>query len=169
MEAGGAMAEVGLLPFARIALQVSWAVLPRYRSRFSKHQFNQPQLLAILCLMRYEDWTFREAEVRLGEHRELRQTLGAQSVIPAKRGKKTWRVHGVRAEMRRAFPQHLYRRRSLIESLFSSVKRKLSARAPGRSLRTQVRQALLLGLSFNLYRLKHRYLFPRMSTEPRLV
>ena len=304
------MAEVGLLPFARIALQVSRAVLPRYRSRFSKHQFTQPQLLAILCLMRYEDWTFREAEVRLGEHRELRQTLGlsnvpdfttlyrflqrlddqtidravdetvrrlrstqkkrrgrarvgvdatglaqgavstffvrrmhhhgqkplpwrhwlkwvivadldqpfvlsqiarrgpwndcanlptvveaaskqtriglvladaefdsernhtyirrqlgAQSVIPAKRGKKTWRIHGVRAEMRRAFPRRLYRRRSLIETLFSSVKRKLSARAPGRSLCTQRRQPLLLGLSFNLYRLKHRYLFSRMSTE----
>jgi len=74
------MAEVGLLPFARIALQVSMAVLPRYRSRFSKHQFTQPQLLAILCLMRYEDWTFREAEVRLGEHRELRQELGLASV-----------------------------------------------------------------------------------------
>jgi len=29
------MAEVGLLPFARIALQVAKAVLPRYRSRFS--------------------------------------------------------------------------------------------------------------------------------------
>src|SRR5574340_11372 len=252
------MAEVGLLPFARIALQVSKAVLPRYRSRFSKHQFTQPQLLAIRCLMRYEDWTFREAEVRLSEHHELRQTLGlsrepdfttlyrflrrldgpsidravdetvrrmrggrghaprrsqvaidstglaqgavstffvrrlhhhgqkplpwrhwlkwvvavdldqqfvlsqlarrgpwndcanlpavveaaskqtrigvvladaefdsernhtyirqhlgAKSVIPAKRGKKTWRVHGVRADMRRAFPQRLYRRRSL--------------------------------------------------------
>jgi len=305
------MAEVGLLPFARIALQGFRAVLPRFRSRFSKHQFTQPQLLAILCLMRYEDWTFREAEVRLSEHRELRQVLGlvsvpdfttlyrflqrlddqtidhavgetvrrlrgslrrgrkrarvavdatglaqgavstffvrrmhhhgqkplpwrhglkwvvvadldqkvllsqiarrgpwndcanlptvvaaasqqtriglvladaefdsernhtyirqrlgAQSVIPAKPGKKTWRVHGVRAEMRRAFPQRLYRRRSLIESLFSSVKRKLSARAPGRSLRTQMRQALLLGLSFNLYRLKHRRLFLRMSTEP---
>lgn len=39
------MAEVGLLPFARVALQVSRAVLPRHRSRFSKHQFNQPQLL----------------------------------------------------------------------------------------------------------------------------
>ena len=74
------MAEVGLLPFARIALQVSRAVLPRYRSRFSKRQFTQPQLLAILCLMRYEDWTFREAEVRLGEHRELRQVLGLVSV-----------------------------------------------------------------------------------------
>jgi hypothetical protein len=305
------MAEIGLLPFARIALQVAEAVLPRYRSRFSKHQFNQPQLLAILCLMRYEDWTFREAEVRLGEHRELRQTLGlgsvpdfttlyrflqrlddvtidravgetvrrlrgmprrsrgrarvavdatglaqgavrtffvrrmhhhgqkprpwrhwlkwvvavdldqqfvlsqlarrgpwndcanlptvvqaaaeqtriglvladaefdsernhtyirqqlgAQSVIPAKRGKQTWHIHGVRAQMRRAFPQRLYRRRALIETLFSSVKRKLSARAPGRSLRTQKRQALLLGLSFNLYRLKHRRFFLRMSTEP---
>jgi len=305
------MAEVGLLPFARIALEVSRAVLPRYRSRFSKHQFTQPQLLAILCLMRYEDWTFREAEVRLAEHRELRQTLGlvsvpdfttlyrflrrlddsvidravgetvrrlrgtlkkkrrracvgvdatgmaqgavstffvrrlhhhgqkplpwrhwlkwlivadldgqfllsqmarhgpwndcanlpavvgatsqetpigwvladgefdsernhtyirgqlgARSVIPAKRGKKTWRIHGVRAEMRRAFPQRIYRRRALIESVFSSVKRKLSARAPGRSLRMQRRQALLLGLSFNLYRLRHRYLFLRMSTEP---
>jgi Transposase domain (DUF772) len=80
MEAGGAMAEVGLLPFARIAVQVCRAVLPRDRSRFSKHQFNRSQLLAILCLMRYEDWTFREAEVRLGEHRELRQALGLRSV-----------------------------------------------------------------------------------------
>src|SRR6202167_3479393 len=74
------MAEVGLLPFARIALHVCRAVLPRYRSRFSKHQFTQPQLLSVLCLMRYEDWTFREAEVRLGEHRELRQALGLMSV-----------------------------------------------------------------------------------------
>ncbi len=99
-------------------------------------------------------------------HTYIRKRLGAQSVIPAKRGKKTWRVRGVRAEMRRAFPRRLYRRRALVESLFSSVKRKLSARAPGRSLPMQMRQALLLGLSFNLYRLKHRRPFMRMSTEP---
>jgi hypothetical protein len=74
------MAEVGLLPFARIALQVAQAVLPRYCSRFRKQQFNQPQLLAVLCLMRYQDWTFREAEVRLGEQREWRQALGLGSV-----------------------------------------------------------------------------------------
>jgi Transposase DDE domain/Transposase domain (DUF772) len=289
------MAEVGLLPFARLALEVARSVLPAYRSRFSKHQFNQPQLLAVLCLMRYEDWTFREAEVRLNEHRELRRALGlssvpdyttlyrflkrlgddaihqalgstvrrlrlprsqrrarvavdatglsqgavstffvrrmhhhtkkplpwrhwlkwvvvvdldrqmilsqlarrgpwndcanlptvvraanqetriglvladaefdsernhtfvreelmARSVIPAKRGKKSWRVHGVRAEMRRAFPRRIYRKRALIESLFSSVKRKLSARAPGRTLAMQMRQALLLGLAYNIYR-----------------
>ena len=92
-------------------------------------------------------------------HTYIRQKLGARSVIPAKRGKKTWRVHGVRAEMRQAFPQEIYRRRALIESVFSSVKRKLSARAPGRSLHMQQRQALLLGLSFNLYRLRHRHFF----------
>ena len=32
-------------------------------------------------------------------HTYIRRQLGAQSVIPAKRGKKTWRIHGVRAEM----------------------------------------------------------------------
>jgi Transposase DDE domain/Transposase domain (DUF772) len=291
-----AMAEVGLVRFARVALEVAKAAVPRYRTVFSKHQFTQPQLLAILCLMRYEDWTYREAEVRLAEHFELRralelrsvpdyttlyrflrrldeaaitralnevvhriplpgsrrraqvavdgtglspgaistffvrrmhhhtqkpmpwrhwlkwlvavdiqrqlllaqsahagptndganlrplldtahtvstiglvladaefdselnhshirQRLGARSVIPAKRGKKTWNVHGVRAEMRHRFPRRLYRRRNLVETFFSTAKRKLSARAPGRCLLTQRRQALLLGLTYNLYRL----------------
>jgi hypothetical protein len=99
-------------------------------------------------------------------HTYIRRHLGARSVFPAKRGKKTWRVRGVRAEMLRAFPRKVYRRRALIETLFSSVKRKLSAQAPGRSLRTQMLQALLLGLSFNLYRLRRRYIILRMSTEP---
>jgi hypothetical protein len=74
-QAGGAMPEIGLLPFARVAMDVATPVLPPYRSRFSKHQFTQPQLLAILCLMRYQDWTFREAEIRLREHSELRAVL----------------------------------------------------------------------------------------------
>lgn len=38
--------------------------------------------MAILCLMRYEDWTVHEAEVRLAEHRELRQALGLASLPP---------------------------------------------------------------------------------------
>jgi hypothetical protein len=63
-----------------VALQVATQVLPPYRTRFSKHQFTQPQLLAVLCLMRYEDWTFREAETRLREHQELRAALKLQAV-----------------------------------------------------------------------------------------
>lgn len=70
------MAEVGLVRFAHLALEVAAAVLPRYRIRFSKRQFTQPQLLAIPLLMSYEDWTYREVEVRLREHSELRRALG---------------------------------------------------------------------------------------------
>lgn len=74
------MAEIGLVRFGRLALQVSQAVLPAQRTKFSKRVFTQPQLLAVLCLMRYEDWTFREAEVRLSEHTELRSALALKSV-----------------------------------------------------------------------------------------
>ena len=72
--------EVGLVRFGQVALDVAQATVPCYRTAFSKHQFTQPQLLAILCLMRYEDWTFREAEVRLAEHSELRRALRLRSV-----------------------------------------------------------------------------------------
>jgi hypothetical protein len=303
------MAEIGLVTFATIALQVGQAALPTYRSKFSKRHYTQPQLLAILGPMRYEDWTLREAEVRLAEHTELRtavqlrrvpdyttvyrflrrldeaaleqtlsavvqrlaptashratvavdatglapgaistffvkrakdrgegftwrhwlkwtmvvdidhrmilaqtarcgptndcatlrpplsaahkrvrigmaladagfdsernhqhirQTLHAQSIIPAKRGGAEWRIQGVRAQRRQDSPAHLYSRRSLIESLISTVKRKLSARAPGRSLQTQGLPALLRGIAYNIYR---RWCFAwlqllGMSTEP---
>jgi len=56
--------------------------------------------------------------------------------------------------MQAEFPRALYSQRALVESVFSAVKRKLSARAPGRSLTTQRLQALLLGLAYNIYRLK---------------
>ena len=63
-----------------MALRVGQVALPSSRSTCSQHRFTPPQLLAMLCLMRYEDWTFREAEVRLVEHRELRRALGLDRV-----------------------------------------------------------------------------------------
>jgi len=293
------MAEVGLVRFGQVAREVAETVLPTYRSKYSKHLFAQPSLLAVLCLMRYEDWTLREAEVRLGEqqelrralglervpddttryrflrrldwavvtralpaavarlppatpggmvvavdatgfsppaasrsfvdltrnrgtertrqhwpkwvvavavprrvvvgqladagpanasstlrpvvdlarqtgairlvladaefdsernHRHIRDQLGADSVIPAKRGKSTWRPHGIRAQMRADFPTARYRQRALVESVFSAAKRKLSARAPGRLPVTQHLQVLLLGLAYDLYRLRRTLL-----------
>jgi hypothetical protein len=64
-------------------------------------------------------------------HTYIPQHLGAQSVIPAKRGKKTRRVRQVRAEMRRAFPQQVYRRRVLSKvcSLWSNENFRLAHRA----------------------------------------
>jgi Transposase DDE domain/Transposase domain (DUF772) len=290
------MAEVGLVLFAKTALAVMQEVLPAYSGKYSKHTFTQPQLMTILCLMRFEDWTFREAEVRLAEHSDLRRALGlgrvpdhttlyrfmrrvtdetldevlvavaarlvprrrgrkrkkavvavdatglapgsvstffinrrtdrgeglpwrhwckwtvvvdvlrrcvlaqaarqgpyndcatlrplvsaahevtpvglvladaefdsernhlhvrevigADSVIPAKRGKASWKIKGVRARMRRRFPRRRYSQRAQVESVFSAVKRKLSAKAPGRSQETQRRQAMLLGVAYNIY------------------
>jgi hypothetical protein len=40
-----------------------------------------------------------------------------------------------------------------MERVISAVKRKLSARAPGRTRRTPCLQALLLGIAYHLYRL----------------
>jgi hypothetical protein len=37
------MAEIGLVQFARVALDVAQATVPRYRTKFSKHTFGQPQ------------------------------------------------------------------------------------------------------------------------------
>jgi hypothetical protein len=58
------MAEVGLVRLARVAREVAESVLPLYSHPRSKRLYTQPQLVAILCLMRYEGWTYREAVVR---------------------------------------------------------------------------------------------------------
>ena len=129
------MAEVGLVRFSQVALDVAQTTVPRYRTTFSKFLLTQPQLLAILCLMRYEDDAEFDSELN---PTHIRQQLGARSVIPAKRGKRSWRIPGVRAAMRTHFPRRLYRRRALVETVFSTAKRKLSARAPGRCLLTHV-------------------------------
>jgi hypothetical protein len=61
---------------ARVARRVGHIVLPAHRRQFSTRRFTQPQLLAILGLRCSEDGTFRDAEVRLAEHRERRAALG---------------------------------------------------------------------------------------------
>ena len=77
----------------------------------------------------------------------------AQSIIPAQPRRGIPRGT-LRSQMYRAFPQKKYGQRAKVETIFSVVKRKLSSRAPGRSLSSQIRQALLLGLAYNLYRLR---------------
>ena len=89
-------------------------------------------------------------------HRCIRPTRPARSAIPATRGKATWPMHGMRAPMRRRFPYALSHQRALVASVISAAKRKLSDRAPGRSPLPQPRQALVLGLAYDSYRLKCR-------------
>jgi len=53
-----------------------------------------------------------------------------------------------RHPMHRAFPRQLHGPRAKIETVFWVIKRKPSAKAPGRSSPIQMRQGLLLGLAF---------------------
>ena len=68
------MAEVGLLPFARIALQVCRAVLPRYRSRFVPLRWNRskPRTQDGRALRRYKRrWKVERTLAWLGNFRRL--------------------------------------------------------------------------------------------------
>ncbi len=58
--------------------------------------------------------------------------------------------------MRSDFPAAPRRQRVLFEAMFSAAKRNVSERATGRATHTQERQALLLGVAFNLNRLRLR-------------
>ena len=69
------MAEIGFVTCATTALPVGQAALSASRSPGSTHQGTQPQRLAMLCLMRDEEWTVREADVRLAEHAGRRPAL----------------------------------------------------------------------------------------------
>jgi hypothetical protein len=70
------MVKTGLIQCAQVARQVAEAALPRYLSRHSKYPRAQPTLLALLCVMCHADLTFRETEMHLAEHAELRNALG---------------------------------------------------------------------------------------------
>lgn len=88
------------------------------------------------------------------QHIRRRRRTGAKSIIPARR--KGVPNGPIRNQMYRAFPEKPYRQRAKIETIFSALKRKLSSRAPARTLSLQIRQALLLGLAYNLFRLRFR-------------
>ncbi len=62
--------------------------------------------------------------------------------------------------MRANFPTDRYRQRKLVESVFSAAKRKRSARAPGRLPLTQHLQVLLLGLTYDMYRVRRALSLP---------
>ncbi len=63
------------MPLVKVAVEVGEEVIAPDRHKFSPQRCTQPQLSAVLCLMRYEDWTLRASERRLNAHSELSQPL----------------------------------------------------------------------------------------------
>ncbi len=64
------------LRVAREALAVGRAALPSYGSRFSRHDYTQPQLLALLVLKQFLRTDYRGLVALVAEWRELRAVLG---------------------------------------------------------------------------------------------
>jgi hypothetical protein len=72
------MAEIGLVRFARVALEVAEAALPDYRTKFSPSTPSPRAATfghSLPYTLRGLD-PLRKAEVRLAEHDELRDALG---------------------------------------------------------------------------------------------
>lgn len=64
-------------------------------------------------------------------HKHIREVHNMKSIIPAKRGKQTLHLKGIRAQRKSNFPAKRYSQRNLIETVLYVVKRNLSARSPG--------------------------------------
>ena len=65
---------------ARQALAVGRAALPAYSSRYSRKDYTQPQLCALLVLRQFLRTDYRGLTVLLAEWTELRRALGLKKV-----------------------------------------------------------------------------------------
>ena len=68
------------LRVAREALAVGRAALPPYGSRFSRRDYTQPQLFALLVLKQFLRTDYRGLVAMVAEWGELRRVLGLQKV-----------------------------------------------------------------------------------------
>jgi len=85
-------------------------------------------------------------------HEFVHQCIGAQCMIPLRRSK-TGVVHGYyREQMVDEFNERLYHRRSLVESVFSVMKRRFGSSVNSRLLPMQNKEAALLAVVYNVYR-----------------
>jgi len=100
-------------------------------------------------------------------HVLCRETLGIPATAIRLNPQTTGR-HGPRGRYRRRmythFPHRLYRRRQQVESVFSRLKRRLTATLTARTPPTQMQEMVLRVLTHNLLLLLRRR--TRLSTEP---
>jgi hypothetical protein len=69
-----------VLRVAREALAVGRAALPAYGSPYSRHDYTQPQLFALLVLKQFLRTDYRGLVALVAEWRELRRALGLRKV-----------------------------------------------------------------------------------------
>jgi hypothetical protein len=87
-------------------------------------------------------------------HRWLREDLGIASIIPPVAGRPARGLarHPSRRQRQLAFPRKAYGQRWKVETLVSVVKRRFGGAVTARRYWQQVKQTLLRGVTYNLYR-----------------
>lgn len=68
------------LELARVALEAAREAIPQYSSRFSRHDYTQHQLAALVALRRLLRTDYRGLEATLRDWTELRDALGLSRV-----------------------------------------------------------------------------------------
>ena len=66
--------------FAAAALTIARAQLPQYRTKYSRHDFEWPQLVTCLLVGQFLRLDYRGTEQMLVEHEPLRRTLELRRV-----------------------------------------------------------------------------------------
>ena len=89
-------------------------------------------------------------------HEFVHQKIGARCVVPIRRKPVVNGYH--RKQLERDFPENIYHRRSLVECVFSMIKRRFGSFLQSRSLAQQNREAGLLSVVYNV----HRYVSMKM-------
>jgi Transposase DDE domain/Transposase domain (DUF772) len=87
-------------------------------------------------------------------HRWLREDLGIESIIPPVTGRPSrgMSTRPYRRQLQLAFPHKVYGQRWKVETLISVVKRRFGGAVTARRYWQQVKQTLLRGITYNLYR-----------------
>ena len=101
-------------------------------------------------------------------HEFVSDVIGARSIIPVKNY--PGNVHGYhRKRLARRFNHRIYHRRSLVETVFSMIKRRFGSSLQSRSLVQQNKEVGLLCVVYNVYRhvsMNFSYIVCMISTEP---
>jgi hypothetical protein len=87
-------------------------------------------------------------------HRWLREDLGIESIMPPVAGRpaRTLTQRPYRRQLQLAFPHKVYGQRWKVETFISVVKRRFGGAVTARRYGQQVKQTLLRGITYNLYR-----------------
>ena len=106
-------------------------------------------------------------------HEWVSNAIGARSIIPVKRGWKNGTVTGYyRNRLAKRFDNKIYHRRSLVETVFSMVKRRFGSTLQSRTHTQQNKEVGLLCVVYNVYRhvsMNFSCWITMISTEPKRV